>query len=401
MTDATDIRLSILLVSRRREVLDSLRLTLRKYSGLQVNHKLVVNGHVDPLHDLTEMPDVLVLHLGESWQAELQSLAARPTDQRPPLVVIGSTNDTSALRLAMHAGARDFLPLPLIEADFVAVLQRIARDRRPGSLNHCNLTAFVNAKGGCGGTFLACNIAHMIAARMHKRATLVDFDLQFGAVPLYFDKFPTRGLLQAIENAEELDNVALNAYLTQDESGLSILGQSSNDSLTLDAIPSQSLHRMLKLLRAANEHVVVDLARHMDSTACAVLERSDRVVVVVQQSVTVLRDAGRLLTFLRRELSLTPERLLLVVNRYDKHSDITPDDICNTLSCAAPLLVPNDYRSVSQSIGSGRPLLTSAPSAPATRALIELTERICGQSAPEVRGLFARAFSRPGKPRTN
>src|SRR5579863_7176817 len=205
MSDMTDIRLKVLLVSRRKETLDSLEVLLRKYPGAQIERKLVVNGHVDPLHGVTSAPDALVLHLGETWRAELESLAARPADRRPPLIVVGSTNDTAAMRLAMQAGARDLLPLPLIEADLVAALERIDRDHRAAaSGREGSVTAFMNAKGGCGATFLACNVAHALTTLSRKRVALVDLDLQFGAIPLYFDLFPKRGLLQALEHVEGL-----------------------------------------------------------------------------------------------------------------------------------------------------------------------------------------------------
>src|SRR5215469_10502016 len=188
MPELADIRLKVLLVSRRKETLDSLDVVLRKYPGIRIERKLVVNGHVDPLHGVTDPPAALVLHLGPMWQAELESLAARPADRRPPLVVVGSTNDTNAMRLAMQAGARDLLPMPLVEADLISALARIERDHKAVSSGQEGaVTAFINAKGGCGATFLACNVAHVLAAQSQQRVALVDLDLQFGTIPLYFD----------------------------------------------------------------------------------------------------------------------------------------------------------------------------------------------------------------------
>src|SRR5579862_3070359 len=112
-----DVRLNVLLVSRRKETLDSLETILRKYGGLRLERKLTVNGHTDPLHEVSSLPDALILHLGETSHAELESLAARAADRRPPLIVVGLATDAAVLRLAMQAGARDLLPLPLVEAD--------------------------------------------------------------------------------------------------------------------------------------------------------------------------------------------------------------------------------------------------------------------------------------------
>src|SRR5215467_8666529 len=110
-----DINLNVLLVQRLLATLDQLESLLRKHPGLRLQRKLTVNGHVDPLHDVSTLPDALILHLGETSHAELESLAARAADKRPPLIVVGSVSDTTVMRLAMQAGARDLLPLPLVE----------------------------------------------------------------------------------------------------------------------------------------------------------------------------------------------------------------------------------------------------------------------------------------------
>lgn len=401
MANLTEIRLKVLLVSRRKEILDSLQTLLARYPGITLYRKLVVNGHTDPLHEVEDMPDALVLHLGETWHAELEGLAARAAYRRPPLVVIGSAPDGTAMRLAMQAGARDLLPVPLIEADLVAALKRIERDRHAAEPGRKHTTsAFINAKGGCGGTFLACNVAHTLATRFGRRVALLDLDLQFGAIPLYFDLFPGRGLLQAIENVDELDETALEGYLARHQSGLAVLGQAAQDSLQLGSVSLESVTKLMRLLERTHDHVLVDLPRHLNALACRVIERAEHVALIVQQSVTVLRDAGRLTTCLRRDLAVSADRILTIVNRYDKHSAISAEDIRNTLTCNEPILVPNDYRNVEQSITTGQPLLSHGRAGAVGKAILELAQKLDGDVVENRRGLLARAFSRVTKPKS-
>ena len=397
----TDIRLKVLLVSRRKDTLDSLEVALRKFPGVQIERKLVVNGHVDPLHGVASAPDAMVLHLGDTWRAELESLAARPADRRPPLIVVGSTNDTTAMRLAMQAGARDLLPLPLVEADLMAALERIDRDHRAATPKvEGTLTAFMNAKGGCGATFLACNAAHALTSVSRKRVALVDLDLQFGAIPLYFDLFPKRGVLQALENIEGLDETALEGYLVRHASGLGILGHAAEDTLPLGTVSAEVLNRLLTVALKSHDHVVIDLPRRIDSIAASVIDRAQHIVLVVQQAVTVVRDATRLMNCLRRDLGVSAERIITVINRYEKDAGISPEDIRNALSCGEPMLVPNDFRSVSECIATGQPLLNQARSAAITKAVMTLETRLSGSAAPERPSLFARTLSNFIRPRS-
>lgn len=389
-----NIEMNVLLVSRRKDALDAFETALRKHPGLRIQRNLVVNGHVDPLHGQETLPDALILHLGETWEAELQSLAARPVDQRPPVIVVGSASGTNVMRLAMQAGARDLLPLPLVEEDLIAALTRIKRDHRAtNSGEDASLTAFMNAKGGCGATLLACNVAHTLAALSRRRVALLDFDLQFGAIPLYFDLFPKRGVLQAFENIEGLDEVALDGYMVKHSSGLKILGQAAEDALPIQAVPANQVKQLLTLALRGHDQVVVDLPRRIDPISGSVLERAQQVVLVVQQSVTTLRDATRLINCLRRDLGISRDRIVTVVNRYDKNASITPEDIRNTLGCGELSLVPNDFRTVSQCIDTGAPLLEHARNAAITKAVMALETRLGGNSAAERPGLLARTLS--------
>jgi pilus assembly protein CpaE len=307
---------------------------------------------------------------------------------------VGSASDTNVMRLAMQAGARDLLPLPLVEEDLLAALSRINRDHRTtSSSTEASLTAFINAKGGCGATLLACNVAHTFTAVSGRRVALLDFDLQFGAVPLYFDLFPKRGVLQAFENIEGLDEMALDGYMVRHSSGLKILGHAADDALPMQTVAPNHAGRLLSLALRAHDHVVVDLPRRIDPISASVMERAQQVVLVVQQSVTTLRDATRLINCLRRDLGVGRDRIVPVVNRYEKNSAITLEDIRSSLGCGELSLIPNDFRTVSQCIDTGTPLVEHARSAGITKAVMELETRLGGTAAAERPSLLARTFS--------
>ena len=394
MKEIADTCLTVLLVSRSQDTLEALDALLRKHPGLKVERKLVVNGHVDPLHAVQTAPQALVLHVGDNWRAELESLAARPGDRRPPLIVIGPAADTRLMRLAMQAGARDLLPLPLVEADLLAALARVERDLRSAAAGgDGSLTVFLNAKGGCGATLLACNVAHIMSAASRRRVALLDLDVQFGSIPLYFDQFPERGVLQALENSESLDATALDGYMIAHPSGLRILGLAADDPLPLRPVSGKALRLVLDLAIAHYDHVIVELPRHIDPVSEVVIGRAQQIVLVLQQSVAVLRDATRLVECLRRDFAVAKDRIVPVVNRYDKDIAITVEGIRNALACGEVLTIPNDFRTAAECIEVGAPLLTHARGAAITKAVMVLETRLGGSAAVEQPGRLARAFS--------
>jgi Flp pilus assembly protein TadG len=160
----------ILLVSRSREMLDELEAAVRDKAMVVPERQLVVNGHVDPLHGAKDTPDALVLHLSQNWREELAALIQRPAEQRPLLVVLGPAADMNAMRLAMQAGARDFLPVPLVQEDLHEALERIVGDLQATiQTGQTAVTAVVNSKGGAGATLLACNVAHLMSVVSQRR----------------------------------------------------------------------------------------------------------------------------------------------------------------------------------------------------------------------------------------
>jgi pilus assembly protein CpaE len=385
--------LNILLVSRRREVLESLGKLLGE-EGVASRQQLNTNGHVDPLHGVEELPDLVILHLSHLWREELESFVARPTERRPALILIGASHDIPVMRLAMQAGARDVLPTPPAKADVLEAVARVASERRSSApQTAATTTAFINAKGGCGATLLACNVAHMLAVESRKRVALFDLDLQFGAAPLYLDLYPKRGIGQAVENLTGLDEVALDGYLTRHASGLNVLSHAVDDPVSIGNLAAAAADHLIELAMRSHDQVIIDLPRRADPMTAAVVARANQLVVVVQQSVTALRDGARLLQWLRGDLGMTRDQLTIVINRFDKGAPISIDDVQKALACEQPVLVPNDFQSASECVNTGTPLLSYARNAAITKALLALQTRLGGASSQPMGGLLARTWS--------
>ncbi|GFE85699.1 AAA family ATPase [Steroidobacter agaridevorans] len=393
--------LNLLLVSRRKDMLDRLEQILVAADfnpSLQLNS----NGHVDPLHGVDSLPDVVIVHLSHLWREELEAIAARSPDRRPALIVVGGANEMNVMRLAMQAGARDLIPDPLNPADLLQAIQRTQEERRrPAPVTAARISVFMNAKGGCGATMLACNVAHVLAAKSKRRAALLDLDLQFGAAPLYLDLYPKRGIAQALENLSHLDEVALDGYFAKHASGLNVLSHAADEPLAPGTISASAVSQLLEVTLRTHEHVVVDMPRCVDAVTTAVMQRANQIVIVLQQSVTAVRDATRLIQWLRSDVGVAKDQLCVVVNRHEKSSEIGVEDIQKTLACNAPALVPNDFKTVSECINSGTALLDYAGSASITRAVMTLETRLGGSSAQPRSSVIARTFSSliPGRSR--
>ncbi len=213
-------RLQVLIVSHSEDAATELCNCLRDASDLEVQTRIITKRQPDPLSGVVDSPDLLLLRIGPDSRDGLEALGRYTLDERPPLIVIGDGSDPQSMRAAMQAGARDFLSEPIVEEDLLAAVTQLATESKPSRKNvRTKLTAFINAKGGSGATFLAANVAHLLAAISDRRTVLVDLDLRFGNLPQYLDLKPKRGLVEALDVANDLDEVAIEAYMTKHDSG--------------------------------------------------------------------------------------------------------------------------------------------------------------------------------------
>lgn len=384
-------RIKILVASRSEAAADAVTAKLRDHGRFSVNTRVIVNGHADPLHDVHPRPDLLLLHYVPGY-GELEHLATLSPNQRVGLLVFGPAGDANAMRLAMRAGASDYLPEPLNEADLLHSLEHVAEELSQKSGDPGKLVTVINSKGGSGASFVASNLACGLAKDESRRTALMDLDLQFGGLARYLDLTPERGVAEALDSIGEMDQAAAEAFVTPHVSGLKLLAAPS-DRLMQQHIAPEQVDLLLQVFLQHNDFVVADLPRRIDDCSTTVLERSDCILLVVQQTLAHMNGAAKLLHVICSELGMHRDCVEVVVNRFAKNSIIELDDVRRTLRVDDVHLIPNQYKLVSDSIDTGNPVIQSAKGSVVAKALRDLTVRISGSDNGVRRGFLGRTVT--------
>jgi pilus assembly protein CpaE len=389
-------QLQVLISGRDKTALETLANGIAG-QGHDVSLRHICNGHADPLYGVPDLPDLLIFHAGSGGEAELEALIGRPAELRPITLVIGPATNMQLMRLSMKAGARDYMQDPVDPTELNETLMRMAKEVRQSTEEGKDgkLVAIVSAKGGSGASFLAVNLAHMMAASSSQRVALLDLDLQFGCLGQYLDLKPEHGLMHALDMADQLDDVAIDAYMAKHKSGVSLLGPMMEELVLARDIPVERLGRLLDLLKSSYDCTVVDQPRQIDDVSAEVYDRADRILLVMQQELANVRDAGRLRQILLRDLAVPASRITVVVNRFDKSLQVELGDICHSLTIDKDdiVLVPNHYKNVAESMNVGVPMLDHARSSSVTKALLALQSELIGNTQQQSTGLFSKAFS--------
>ena len=336
---------------------------------------------LDALHahlDLNMFEDCVVL--GPSVdQQDVFALSEDMRVKRPSLgvVMLRRRIDTSVLADALRAGVREVVQ----ERDIAGLATAVRRQRDIASrlreqiehgdgveakVRRGRIVTVFSAKGGCGKTTLATNMAAAIADSGRGTVALVDLDLAFGDVAIALQLFPTHTIADAVTIGEDLDGPALNSLLTPHRSGLQALVAPLEPS-TAETIDTKTVVRVLDLLAEEFDYVVVDTPPALDDHVLASFDRSDVVALLATLDIPALKNLKLTLETLDL-IGFPRERLKVVLNRSDSKVGLSLPEVEKTLRAPIVAQVPSS-RDVPASTNRGVPIVTDDPKAPVSVAI--------------------------------
>lgn len=361
-----------------------------------------VSSHFTPagsnglsLPENAPVSDVVIVSLGRDWEGWLNAMRPNGNALGASLIVVGPKDNTQCMRSAMHIGARDYLSHPVLPEEFYTLLSNVGQQRASAEQkNSPQITTVINTAGGSGASFMATNIAHIIAAKHKASVALLDLDLQFGSLALNLDVNLHYGMSEVLAMTSKIDALALPSYMSKHSSGLHILGEKLDHIVLPGEIPPESVERLLVLSTQAFEHTIVDMPRQIDPIFAAVATRSSRFILVMQQTLTHVRDAKRLITILRQDFETPLDRIMVIVNRYDEKLSIKMKDIEGTLGQKPVAQLANDYQRAVAATEIATPFVDFAPTSPLAKGLQKLVSDIFGKPEGTEKPFFTRAMER-------
>lgn len=329
--------------------------------------------------------DTIVLGPGVS-EAEAFAIADLMRVHRPGLgvVLVRSQVTTPLLQEALRAGVREVvhqrdtlgLQAAVQRSAELSVMIREQAPSLPVASTHADsagtvITVF-SAKGGCGKTTLATNLAVSLADRGRRQVVLVDLDLAFGDVAIALQLFPAHTIADAIPIAGSLDGEAIRAVLTPHSPGLSAL-VAPVDPGTGESISADLVGRILDLLRRQFDYVVIDTPPAFDDQVIAALDVSDVIALIATLDVPALKNLK--LTLETLDLLQYPrEKWRVVLNRADSKVGLTVGEVEKTLRTTISSYIPSS-RDVPAAINRGVPIMLDDPKHPVSLAIRQFGER--------------------------
>lgn len=292
-------------------------------------------------------------------QIEALQRVMRRLDGRAPVVVVTQEFNAAAVRILVQLQVADFLVKPIAVADLVRSCIRALQG--PGRAENADsqIYAFMPAAGGVGTTTLALQTAWQLHHSLSRPAStcIVDLNFQQGACAEYLDLEPLFDIAEIENQPERLDRQLLDVMLSKHESGLCLLAAPTQPA-EMRSFNTDVVLRMLDLVSAYFDNVVIDLPRTWFPWTQTVLLGSNKLYIVAEMTVPCLRHTQRLIKAIHETVGKEVEPQV-IVNRFEQRAfenGVRQADVEEVLGNHFAGGVANNYKLVRQAVDRGVPL---------------------------------------------
>jgi pilus assembly protein CpaE len=346
--------------------------------------------------DPNRLPDLLLLEMEEDrGKTFVQIQAIVTTSPSTEIFLTSAQTDSAVLLEAFRAGVKEFIPQPIQRAELEDALTRFKeryKERRPATAKRGKLITVIGSKGGVGTTTIAVNLAVSLRQTNPDRSVvLVDLNPQFGDAALFLDVPPIHTIGDVAKNLARLDETFLMSILYKHSSGLHVL-PSVDTVEEIGMLTPEAAEKTLELLQTMFDYIVIDSGDSLADTTLATLNISPTVLLVGTLTLPVVRNTKRLLTILAH-LNYPLDHVDIVVNRYEKHTEVSVKDMEEVLGRKASWMIPNDYFTTMNAINKGQPLSTIAGRADVTKSFRKLAQALSiEEQTAEKTSFFSKLF---------
>ena len=116
---------------------------------------------------------------------------------------------------------------------------------------------------------------------------------------------------------------------------------------------SGELPRCLQFAAAHYRYTFLDVPRS-EAAALDALEGVASILIVANQELATVRNAGRIAATLRQRYG--KERVKIVISRFDKQAEIGTEDVERVVGSPVKYTIPSDYRPALNALNKGRPI---------------------------------------------
>ena len=311
------------------------------------------------------------------------------------VIIMGGQGDQERMHRALMAGAKIYLIKPFSGEELGNTiktvheqnqrLKTVLRQSTSAAAQSGKVISVFSSKGGAGKTTIAVNLAVALAQRKNARIGILDASLQFGDVALYLDLAPRATIVDAIAEADTLDENTIETYMT-----------SYNDRLSLMAAPARpeqaggitggQVCAVLEQMKKKYDYIVADTSSDFNDITLAVLDNSDAIVVLAGVDLPTIKNM-KLCLAIMQSLDYGSDKVHVVLNRANSTGGLSVQEIEHSLNLKFYATVPSDGKTVMTSINKGIPFVISQNQTPVAQNIFLLAQKLIPDELHQATGI--------------
>ncbi|HZM73337.1 MAG TPA: response regulator [Candidatus Polarisedimenticolia bacterium] len=361
-------------------------------------------------------PDVVLMDINMPDMDGIQ--ATEQLSTRAPMsavVMMSVQGEADYLRRSMLAGAREFLVKPFSSDELTGAIRQVygrERDKmsrltiqtatQGGSTNgtvHAEgdrepgrVIAVFSPKGGVGRTTIAVNLGVAAASSLGKKTVVMDASFQFGDVGVLLNLNPkNKSISEAITDLDHETPETMENWVIGHSSGVKVLLAPPGPEQA-DLVTPQVVKRVIELLRASHDLVIVDCTTHFSDTTLSILDAADSILTVLSLEITSIKNM-RLFLEVAEQLGYDRNKVRLVLNRADSTLGIRVADVESSIGRKIEHTIVSDGRSVVYALNRGIPFVISNREAQVSQDILRLATSVAGEQQVVAAGDRSKAVA--------
>lgn len=292
------------------------------------------------------------------------------------IVLVGEETELDAMK-ALRCGAKDILSFSSPKETVLEVMRRAEKAIQYKG-NHSipkdgRVITVCSTKGGVGKTTLIVNLASVLSKKKIKVAVL-DFNLQFGDVSLYYDVKPKKTIYEWVKEGYGLTD-ELESFMSKHSSGVDVLSAPIRPEFSED-INEQHIQQLIEQCKQQYDFVLIDTPPYLTDHTIISLENSNDVLLMTFMDLATLKN-NKIFIETLEALSIK-EKVKVILNRDYKVKGIHPETVEKILEFPIFGRIPNKEKWITTSINEGKPFVLSNPKSSFSKSIENVANKLMG-----------------------
>ena len=362
---------------------------------------------------LSHKPDVVILGndfpgMGGFFFTQIIRKEASPTQ----VIMIAEVVSTEMIRQAMRSGACDYfsytklsieeLTLALEHAGQQAIEEmRIKaaageiKEPAPTQLKKstknesAKIISVCSPKGGAGVSTITVNLACVLAVD-NLKVLVIDGDILFGDMEILLNQRSNNSIKDLANFADSLDEDVIKNVINHGKVDLLAAPSRAEEAAEITGPIFEKILQSLSMLEY--DYLLINTGSGVSDSSIVALDKSDTIILVANQEISSVRSMSKFLN-LFETIRVHPDKLILVLNKFDNNSALTIDKISKSLEMTISHTIPLDYETVIHANNLGIPFVIENEELPISRSIFELARLLTKEDKIKLKGI-AKLFKK-------